>query len=73
MVIFNEPTPIKLIEAILPDVLVKGADWSAGKIAGADVVKKNNGRIRRVTLVKGRSTTNIIKRILELHKEHGGD
>ncbi|MEK6790070.1 MAG: D-glycero-beta-D-manno-heptose 1-phosphate adenylyltransferase [Deltaproteobacteria bacterium] len=73
VVIFNEPTPIKLIEAILPDVLVKGADWSAGKIAGADVVKKNNGRIRRVTLVKGRSTTNIIKRILELHKEHGGD
>lgn len=73
VVIFNEPTPIRLIEAILPDVLVKGADWAAGKIVGADAVKKNNGRIRRVTLVKGRSTTNIIKRILELHKEHDGD
>lgn len=73
VVIFNEPTPIKVIEVILPDVLVKGADWAAGNIVGADVVKKNGGRIKRVTLVKGRSTTNIIKRILELHKERLGD
>ncbi len=69
IVVFNDPTPLRLITEIRPDVLAKGADWAAGDIVGADVVKKNGGRIRRITLVKGRSTTNIIRRILELHKE----
>ncbi|MDP2683132.1 MAG: D-glycero-beta-D-manno-heptose 1-phosphate adenylyltransferase [Deltaproteobacteria bacterium] len=68
VVIFNEPTPIKLIKAVLPDVLVKGADWAGHAIVGADVVKKAGGRIARIKLVKGRSTTNIIKKILELHQ-----
>lgn len=68
VVIFDEPDPLRLISAIKPDVLAKGADWAAKDIVGGDVVTKNNGKIRRVTLVKGRSTTNIIKRILELHK-----
>ena len=72
VVIFNEQTPIKLIEAIRPDILAKGADWAAKEIAGAGVIKKNGGRIRRITLVKGRSTTNIIKRILELHRGDDG-
>lgn len=66
---FGEPTPIKLIEAIVPDVLVKGSDWAAHEIVGADVVKANGGRVARVRLVKGRSTTNIIKRVLELHEK----
>jgi len=39
VVLFNEPTPTKLIEAVLPDVLVKGADWASHEIVGADVVK----------------------------------
>src|SRR3989338_2832447 len=64
----NEPTPIRLIKAALPDVLVKGADWADHAIVGADVVKKAGGRIARIKLVKGRSTTNIIKKILELHQ-----
>ena len=68
VVIFNEPTPIRLIKAALPDVLVKGADWADHAIVGADVVKKAGGRIARIKLVKGRSTTNIIKKILELHQ-----
>lgn len=68
VVLFNEPTPIKLIKAILPDVLVKGADWASHAIVGADVVKKAGGRIARIKLAKGRSTTNIIKKILELHQ-----
>ncbi|MBI5888370.1 MAG: D-glycero-beta-D-manno-heptose 1-phosphate adenylyltransferase [Deltaproteobacteria bacterium] len=72
VIIFKETTPVKLISAIKPDVLVKGADWAASAIAGADVVKKHGGKIRRITLVKGRSTTNIIKRILELHREKVG-
>lgn len=69
---FNDQTPLKLIEAVRPDILAKGADWAAKDIAGGDVVRKSGGKIRRITLVKGRSTTNIIKRILELHKEHEG-
>lgn len=68
VVLFGDPTPIKLIEAIRPDVLVKGADWAAHEIVGSDVVRASGGRIARVRLVEGRSTTNIIKRILELHK-----
>lgn len=69
VVLFNEPTPIKLIEAIKPDVLVKGSDWAAQDIVGANVVKEKGGKVRRVSLVKGRSTTNIIKKILKLHKK----
>lgn len=69
VVLFNEPSPIKLIEAIKPDVLVKGSDWAAHEIVGGDTVKAYGGKIARVRLVKGRSTTNIIKRILELHKK----
>lgn len=68
VVLFNEPTPIKLIKAVLPDILVKGADWAGHEIVGADVVKAAGGKIKRVKLVKGKSTTNIIKKILELHK-----
>jgi D-beta-D-heptose 7-phosphate kinase/D-beta-D-heptose 1-phosphate adenosyltransferase len=71
VVLFNGPTPLKLIEALKPDVLAKGADWAAKDIVGADVVKKSGGRVARITLVKGRSTTNIIRRILELHKGRG--
>lgn len=69
IVIFNDPTPLKLIEAVKPDILAKGADWAAKDIVGGDVVTKNGGKIKRITLVKGRSTTNIIRKILELHKD----
>ncbi len=68
VVIFNDPTPEKLIEAIRPDVLAKGADWAAGDIAGAGTVKGYGGRVARITLARGKSTTNIIKKILTLHK-----
>lgn len=68
VVIFNEETPLRLIKAIKPDVLAKGADWAAKDIVGAGIVKENGGRIARVALARGRSTTNIIKKILTLHK-----
>lgn len=71
VVLFSGPTPLKLIEAIKPDVLAKGADWAARDIVGADIVKNSGGRLARITLVKGRSTTNIIRRVLELHKSRG--
>ncbi len=66
VVLFDESTPIRLIETVLPDVLAKGADWSAEKIVGADIVKKNGGTVARVKLVEGKSTTNIIKKITRL-------
>lgn len=69
VVIFDEPTPLRLIKEIKPDILVKGADWPAKEIVGADVVKAEGGRVSRIKLLKGRSTTNIINRILRLSKK----
>ncbi|MFQ5587181.1 MAG: D-glycero-beta-D-manno-heptose 1-phosphate adenylyltransferase, partial [Thermodesulfobacteriota bacterium] len=69
VVIFNDSTPLTLIEAIEPDILVKGADWAGNDIVGADFVKSRGGRVARVRLVRGVSTTNIIGKILELHKK----
>ena len=63
VVIFNEPTPARVITRLLPDVLIKGADWSAGAIVGAEVVRRAGGRVIRLPLVKGRSTSQLIARI----------
>jgi len=68
VVIFSGSTPLRLITALKPDILVKGSDWASNEIVGADAVKEAGGVVRRVRLLKGRSTTNIIKRVLELHK-----
>jgi len=65
VVFFEEPDPLTLIETIRPDVLVKGADWPEEKIIGADLVRSYGGRVFRVALVGGISTTEIIRRILE--------
>lgn len=61
--IFGEATPLRLIRAIRPRVLVKGADWKIGKIAGADFVKSYGGRVVAIPLVKGKSTTGLIRKI----------
>lgn len=63
VVLFDDPTPLALITAIMPEVLVKGADWSEGQIAGAAEVKAAGGTVRRITLTPGRSTTSLIKAI----------
>jgi rfaE bifunctional protein nucleotidyltransferase chain/domain len=68
VVFFGEDTPEKLIRALKPDVLVKGSDWAVGKIAGADFVKSYGGKIKRIRLVKGRSTTTLIEKILNTYK-----
>jgi D-beta-D-heptose 7-phosphate kinase/D-beta-D-heptose 1-phosphate adenosyltransferase len=60
VVVFDEPTPLRLITALRPDVLVKGADWRADQIVGADVVQANGGRVIRVKLVPGQSTTRLV-------------
>ncbi|MDO8675871.1 MAG: D-glycero-beta-D-manno-heptose 1-phosphate adenylyltransferase [Candidatus Omnitrophota bacterium] len=59
VVIFNEDTPEKIIKAVGPDVLVKGADWKGKKVVGADIVRK----VELIAYVKGFSTTQIIKKI----------
>ncbi|GBD03505.1 Bifunctional protein HldE [bacterium HR19] len=66
---FDDDTPLSLIEKIEPDVLVKGEDWEEDKIVGADIVKSRGGKIVRVKLIKGLSTTNIIARIIEKMKD----
>ncbi|HUN81610.1 MAG TPA: D-glycero-beta-D-manno-heptose 1-phosphate adenylyltransferase [Phycisphaerae bacterium] len=63
VVLFDEDTPLKLIEAIRPEVLLKGADWKDKKVVGQDVVEKNGGKVLLVPLVEGRSTSGIIERI----------
>lgn len=64
-ILFNDPTPLRLIQKIRPDVLVKGADWAIKDIVGAREVLSWGGRVRRIRLVKGRSSTRVIK-ILKL-------
>ena len=63
VVIFNEPTPQALVEAIKPDVLIKGADWKGKPVAGADAVKANGGRVEFIKYIDRLSTTHIIEKI----------
>lgn len=67
--IFEEDTPFEVINKLIPDVLVKGADWSKDKIVGADVVEANGGSVETIKFVNQTSTTNIIKTVLEKHKD----
>ena len=62
VVVFDAPTPLALIEALGPDVLAKGADWAADQIVGADVVRARGGKVVRVRLVPGQSTTRLVER-----------
>ena len=63
--IFDDPTPKQVIDAIVPDVLVKGADWGISDIVGRDTVEKAGGVVLNVPLVEGTSTTDIIRRVLD--------
>lgn len=65
VVVFDEDTPQKLIELLVPDVLVKGADWKVEEIVGSDVVLRNGGVVETVGLVPGKSTTGLIRKITE--------
>ncbi len=64
VVLFNEDNPLKLIKALRPDILIKGADWSKKKIIGADFVKSYGGKVITVNLAKNRSTSAIINKIV---------
>ena len=72
VIAFDEETPIELIKAVLPDVLIKGADYTADTVVGADIVKAAGGRIYLAQLVKGQSTTNLVSQIRDPHAVAGG-
>ena len=63
VVLFGEPTPLELIEALTPDILVKGDDYSVATIVGAEFVIAQGGSVQTVPLVAGYSTTGLIARI----------
>lgn len=65
VVIFNEPDPYKTIEAIKPDVLVKGGDWAIENIIGRDIVESRGGTVCNIPYIEGSSSTNIIEEILK--------
>ncbi|MES0349892.1 MAG: D-glycero-beta-D-manno-heptose 1-phosphate adenylyltransferase [Desulfobacteria bacterium] len=67
--LFDEPDPLETIRALLPDVLVKGSDWEEDAIVGKEVVEEHGGRVVRVPLTEGASTTKIIEKILANYRE----
>ena len=64
--VFDDDTPREIITRILPDVLVKGADWGADNIVGRDTVEARGGRVVRMTLAPGYSTTELIRKVREI-------
>jgi rfaE bifunctional protein nucleotidyltransferase chain/domain len=69
VVLFDEDTPKLLIEELLPDILVKGADWEIENIVGKDVVIANGGEVKTILFVNDQSTSNIIKIIVDRFKD----
>lgn len=67
IILFDEKTPLRIIKAIKPDVLVKGGDWRIDKIVGGDFVRSYGGEVFQVKLQRGFSTTGIIKKILSIY------
>ena len=65
--LFGERTPERLIRELRPDILVKGSDWKESEIAGGEFVKFLGGRVVRMKLVKGYSTTGLIKKLCGNH------
>jgi rfaE bifunctional protein nucleotidyltransferase chain/domain len=63
VIVFDEPTPGRVIMALAPDVLVKGGDWHEGDIVGADFVRSRGGKVMTIPLERGYSTTGLVKKI----------
>lgn len=66
---FDEDTPGELISSLIPDVLVKGADWKIDQIVGRDVVEAHGGEVKTIKFVNNQSTTNIIQTVLERYQD----
>lgn len=65
VIIFSEDNPFNVINAVKPDILVKGSDWPEDKIIGADLVKQSGGEVKRIKFVENNSSTNIIDEIIK--------
>ena len=63
VVIFDEVDPLSIVTDLRPDVLAKGEDWAEGTIIGQEVVEAGGGKVVRIPLVKGISTTSLVKKI----------
>ena len=63
--VFDEPDPLVTIRAVMPDVLVKGADWAEDAIIGRDIVERDGGRVVRIPLTEGASTSKMIENIVD--------
>jgi rfaE bifunctional protein nucleotidyltransferase chain/domain len=70
VVLFREPTPLELIAKLVPDVLVKGADWGSTEIVGSEEVERAGGRVVSIPLEVGYSTTSILQRIRKLPQDY---
>ncbi len=66
--VFDEPDPLALIQALRPDILVKGGDWATDRIVGKAFVEAQGGSVRKVSLIPDISTTVIIQKILAPHR-----
>ncbi|MBX2991135.1 MAG: D-glycero-beta-D-manno-heptose 1-phosphate adenylyltransferase [Bacteroidetes bacterium] len=64
---FGEDTPQRIISKLVPDILVKGADWSIDAIVGREVVERHGGTVKTIRLTPGRSTTNVIQKVLDAY------
>ncbi|MFA5362550.1 MAG: D-glycero-beta-D-manno-heptose 1-phosphate adenylyltransferase [Candidatus Omnitrophota bacterium] len=64
VVLFKETTPLRIIQALVPDIIVKGSDWDKSKIVGGDFITAHGGRVRTIRLLPGRSTSGLIKKIM---------
>ncbi|MCW8806266.1 MAG: D-glycero-beta-D-manno-heptose 1-phosphate adenylyltransferase [Ignavibacteriaceae bacterium] len=69
VIFFDEDTPETLISEIIPDILVKGADWAIEKIVGKDVVEKNGGRVMNIEFINDQSTSKIIDLIVQRYSK----
>jgi len=65
--VFDEMTPLELIEYLQPDVIVKGGDWDVKDIVGAEAVRKWGGRVAIMPEIEGASTTNVIEKVLQVY------
>jgi rfaE bifunctional protein nucleotidyltransferase chain/domain len=65
VVAFEEDTPFEIIEEVVPDVLVKGGDWTPDRIVGRERVEKEGGRVLSLPYAPGYSTSGILDRIVE--------
>jgi D-beta-D-heptose 7-phosphate kinase/D-beta-D-heptose 1-phosphate adenosyltransferase len=70
--VFDELTPLELIEFLQPDVIVKGGDWAEKDIVGAKAVRKWGGRVAIMPEIEGASTTNIIDKVLQVYRSGDG-